>query len=91
MKTKIVEIDGKKVIVGIDESGSIISQYFREDTPPDPVVRTKTPPAEIQDKVQLSAWICSQGYIRGSKEYDEMFSQYRGDMPLEAHPLKDTR
>jgi hypothetical protein len=76
MKTKIVEVDGKPVIVGIDETGNIIAQHYKGETP-------KERPEGVKDKIELSAWIQGQGHKRGSAEYDKLFSELSEGLPLE--------
>ena len=91
METKIVEVAGKRIIIGIDDSGEIVSQYYKEEPQPDSPVRTKAPPVGIRDLITLSDWIISQGHQRGTPEYDKMFTEHRGNLPLEANDLKDLR
>jgi hypothetical protein len=91
MDTKVIEVAGKRIIVGIDENGNIIAEHYKGDPQPDPPVRTKVPPAGIRDLIRLSDWIISQGHQRGTPEYDKMFTEHRGDLPLEANNLKDLR
>jgi len=91
METKVIEVAGKRIIVGIDTDGTIVSEYYKEEPQPDPPVRTKVPPVGIRDLIRLSDWIISQGHQRGTPEYDKMFTEHRGSLPLEANDLKDLR
>ena len=81
MDTKIIEISGKKIIVGLEGDTIHAEFYTAEPTPPPP--GAKTPPAGMKDKIQLSDWLQAQGYERGSAEYNQQLAAYGKDLPLE--------
>lgn len=51
--------------------------------PGDPKLPPKTVPDSVKTKVQLSQYLMGEGMKRGSKEYDDAFSELGKDMPLE--------
>lgn len=89
METKIIEIAGRKIIVGL-EGDTVHAQFYTAEPPPPPP-GAKTPPAGMKDKIQLSTWLQSQGYVRGTKEYDQQLAAYGKDLPLEYNDHKPLR
>lgn len=81
MKTQIIEIDGKKIIVGLDVDGTVTAQLYTSETPPP--TGGKPAPAGVKDKVGLSNWLQSQGLKRGSPEYNAKFAELSQGLPLE--------
>lgn len=51
--------------------------------PGDPKTPPKAVPDSVKNKVQLGQHLMSEGYKRGTKEYDELYSELGKDLPLE--------
>ncbi len=91
MTSKIIELDGKRVIVALTEDGTPVAQLYKEDPAAPPEPKGKTPPAGIRDKIMLSDWLQKQGHIRGSEEYNAQLAAYGADLPLEFNDHKPLR
>lgn len=78
MTSKIIEIDGVRVIVALTEDGTPVAEIYKGAPPVDP---GKVP--VMKDKIAVADWLVSQGYTRGSSEYNARFAEMAQGLPLE--------